>query len=119
MLDPFTDDLVRRYRDGESCDAIAAATGLTLSAVCWWLRRAGAEMGSPIGGRGRRPLELPDAQIIERYRAGETALAIARSFGVSANTIRGRLIRAGIKRRGRGLREFSRLPEQNSRRDSA
>jgi len=119
MPNPSTEDLVRRFQAGESCDAIAAATGLTLSAVCWRLGRAGAEIGPPRAGRGRRPIELPDTQIIERYRAGETAFAIARLFGVSANTIRGRLIRAGIEPRGRGTRGIGKPTWGNSSRDPA
>jgi hypothetical protein len=47
-------------------------------------------------------LELPVAEIIERYRGGESTGAIGRSLGVSAQVIRERLIEAGVERRPRG-----------------
>jgi hypothetical protein len=95
-------DLVARYRAGEICAAIAAATGLSRTTVGGRLRRAGVEMrrGGKAPGYGR--LDLPVAEIIERYRAGESTVGIGRSLGVSAQAIRERLIEAGIARRGPG-----------------
>jgi hypothetical protein len=104
MPSPSTDDLVRRYRAGQSCAAIAAATGLTLARVYLRLKQAGVEFrrGGKAPGQGR--LDLPDAEIARRYRGGESAEAIARSLGVSAYAIRKRLIEAGVERRRPGRR---------------
>jgi uncharacterized protein (DUF433 family) len=69
-------DLVARYRAGETCEVIAAATGLSESVVRRRLKRAGVEMkwGGGRPGHGRQ--ELPVAEIIDRYRAGESTRAI-------------------------------------------
>jgi DNA-binding CsgD family transcriptional regulator len=95
-------DLVARYRAGETCKLIAAATGLSESVVRRRLRRAGVEMrqGGVPEGFGRH--DLPVAQIVERYRAGESTYAIGRALGVSNWTVRQRLIEAGIARRPAG-----------------
>jgi hypothetical protein len=94
--------LVRRYRAGEILAMIAAATGLPPSTVSWRLRRAGVELNSAADrGRARR-LDLPDAEIVARYRAGETLTAIGRALGISAPTVRARLIEAGVERRRPG-----------------
>jgi hypothetical protein len=92
-------DLVARYADGASLDAIGAATGLHPTAVHYRLRRAGAEMRSVAEARRNARLDLPVAEIVERYRAGEPIAAIGRSLGVSHHVIRERLIEAGAKQR--------------------
>jgi hypothetical protein len=51
-------------------------------------------------GYGRA--DLPIAQIIDRYRAGESTYAIGRSLGVSAQVVRERLIEVGVQRRPAG-----------------
>jgi hypothetical protein len=81
---------------------IAAAIGLSRTTVSERLKRAGVEMRRggtpPVYGR----LDLPVADIIERYGAGESTCAIGRSLGVSAQVIRERLIEAGVERRPKG-----------------
>jgi DNA-binding Lrp family transcriptional regulator len=93
------EDLVARYAAGESLGAIGAATGLHPTAVHYRLRRAGVEMRSVAEARQYARLDLPIAEIIERYRAGDPIAAIGRSLGISHHVIRERLIEAGIKRR--------------------
>jgi hypothetical protein len=96
------EEMVGRYRAGETCRAIAAAARLSRSAVHNRLRRAGVELRW--GGEARRyeRLDLPVGRIIERYRAGETTTAIGRSLGVSDEVVRRRLIRAAVERRRPG-----------------
>ncbi len=96
------DEMARRYQAGESCAAIAAVMGTNAHAVWSRLMRSDVEMRrrGRVHGEGR--LELPDSEIARRYRAGESTATIARSLGVSVNTVRGRLIEAGIERRRRG-----------------
>jgi uncharacterized protein (DUF433 family) len=96
------DELIRRYQSGETWAEIAAATGVNLWTVRQRLRRAGVTMRAS-GRVPRRPrLDLDDAEIIERYRSGETTTAIAASLAVSHHAIRERLIWAGVERRRRG-----------------
>ena len=96
------EEMVGRYRAGETCRAIAAAAGLSRSAVHVRLRRAGVELRW--GGEARRydRLDVPLGRIIERYRAGETTAAIGRSLGVSDELVRRRLMKAGVERRRPG-----------------
>ena len=52
-----------------------------------------------------RPLiDLPIAQIVARYKAGEDTCALGRAFGVNHNTIWRRLKAAGVKLRACGAR---------------
>jgi DNA invertase Pin-like site-specific DNA recombinase len=92
-------DLVARYRAGETCKVIEAAMDLSGSAVRRRLKRAGVEMrwagGRPSYGR----YELPVAEIIDRYRAGESTRTIGRLLDVSERTVHQRLIEAGVERR--------------------
>jgi DNA-directed RNA polymerase specialized sigma24 family protein len=95
-------DLVTRYKAGETCAEIAAATGLPGSTVHIRLKRAGDEMRRPDKALGYRRHALPDAEIVKRYTAGESITAIAQSLGVPASAVRVRLIEAGVQRRRRG-----------------
>jgi hypothetical protein len=98
--DGVTDaDLVVRYRAGETVEAIAAATSLSKSVVHDRLKRAEVEMrrGGTPPGYGR--LDLPVAEIIERYKGGEPIVAIGRLLGVSHHAIRCQLVEAGAKQR--------------------
>jgi transposase len=92
-------DLVARYRAGETCKVIAAVMGLSESVVRRRLKRAGVEMRRGGGREGHGRHELPVAEIIERYRAGESIRAIGRSLAVSDWTVRRRLIEAGLEMR--------------------
>ena len=86
-------------RAGETCRAIAAAAGLSRSAVHDRLRRAGVELRWGAEARRYERLDRPLGRIIERYRAGETTTAIGRSLGVSDEVVRRRLIKAAVERR--------------------
>jgi hypothetical protein len=97
------DDMARRYLSGETLAEIAVATGLSLSTVHVRLKRAGVQRRPGSRNPGRRRLDLPVAEIVGRYRAGETIGDIAGSLGVSGQAIRSRLIEAGVKRRPPGL----------------
>jgi DNA invertase Pin-like site-specific DNA recombinase len=92
-------DLVRRYRAGATIHDIAAATGLSRSGVHYRLKRAGVEMRPPSKAKGYGRLDLPVREIVERYRAGESAEDIGRSLGIAGQTVRVRLAEAGIERR--------------------
>ena len=101
-LDATDADLYNRYRAGETGTAIAAATGLSESTVYGRLRRAGVEMRQGGVPKGHGRADLPVAEIVGRYRAGESTRAIGRSLGVSDWTVRKRLIEAGVARRPAG-----------------
>jgi uncharacterized protein (DUF433 family) len=110
MSKPSTDELVRRYQAGESCATIAAATGLCPTSVQGRLKRAGVKLRPPGRPASRGPLGASDADLVARYRAGETCKVIAEATGVSRTTIRERLRRAGIElRRGAEARSYERL----------
>ena len=54
--------------------------------------------------RGRPRLELPVAELVERYEAGENTYVLGRAYGVSDVTVGQRLRAAGVKLRPRGGR---------------
>jgi hypothetical protein len=104
------DEMVRRYRAGETCRAIAAAADLSQAAVHDRLRRAGVELRWGAEARRYERLDLPLGRIIERYRAGETTTAIGRSLGVSDEVVRRRLIKAAVERRRTGSEKGGQSP---------
>jgi hypothetical protein len=106
------DEMVRRYPGGETCATIAAATGLAEATVHYRLKRAGVEFRPAHKAPGYGRLDLSDAEIAERYRAGESTYEIGRSLGVSANAIREHLIEAGVERRPKGTH---RRPESRAK----
>jgi DNA-binding transcriptional ArsR family regulator len=98
-LDVSDAEIVERYRAGQSCAAIAEATGMSPSTVHRRLEREGIERRWPGMAPGSRRRDLPIAIIVRRYREGETLNAIGGSFGVSGQSVRRRLIEAGVERR--------------------
>src|SRR6185312_11274916 len=104
------EEMVGRYRAGETCRAIAAAAGLSRSAVHIRLRRAGVELRWGAEARRYERLDLPLGRIIERYRAGETTTAIGHSLGVSDEVVRRRLIKAAVARRRPGSERGGQSP---------
>jgi hypothetical protein len=104
------DEMVDRYRAGETCRAIATAAGLSGSAVRDRLRRAGVELRWGAEARRYERLDLPLGRIIERYRDGETTTAIGRSLGVSDEVVRRRLIKAAVERRRPGREKGGQSP---------
>jgi transposase-like protein len=91
-----------RYRAGESCASISAATALPRSTVYRWLKRAGVEMRPAGKARGYGRLGPSDGEIIDRYRGGASIRAIGLAMGISNDTVHGRLVEAGIARRRPG-----------------
>jgi hypothetical protein len=91
-------DLVARYQAGATSRVIAAETGLSERMVYERLRRAGVEMRQGGVPKGHGRAELPLAEIVDRYHAGESTRTIGRALGVSNWTVRKRLIEAGVAR---------------------
>ena len=92
-------EIARRNRAGQTLTMIAATTGMDRSTVRYWLRRAGVALRPTGKAPGQGRLDLPVAEIIRRYRAGQSTQAIGRALGVSADTIHRRLVEAGVARR--------------------
>jgi hypothetical protein len=104
------DELVRRYRAGESCAAIAAATGSRPTTVQGRLKRAGVKLRPPGRPASRGLIDVADADLVARYRAGETCPAIAAAIGMSESMVYDRLKRAGVEmRRGGKAPGYGRL----------
>ena len=103
-LDLPVPEIVARYRAGESLRMIAATTGMDPSSVRYRLRRAGVALRRTGKAPGQGRLDLPVAEIIRRYQAGQSTQAIGRALGVSADTIHRRLVEAGVARRPPGTR---------------
>lgn len=81
---PVSDaDLVRRYRDERmQIQDIAADLGVKPNLISRRLSAAGVRI--PVG---HRRMDLPDMEIVARYRRGESIAGLARAYGVSAPTI--------------------------------
>ena len=51
----------------------------------------------------RPKIELPVAEMVARYSAGDGARVIGRAYGVAASTVTRRLVASGVKMRGFGV----------------
>lgn len=95
------DDLVEKYRAGESLAAIGDRLGFSANKV----QRLLVSMGEPIRPRGPRKPTVTSEQIqqmVSRYEQGEAISAIADSAGVSYAQTRSCLMEAGVQMRPRG-----------------
>jgi transposase-like protein/uncharacterized protein YerC len=81
---PVTDaELVRRYVDERlEIQEIASQLGVKPNLISRRLTAAGVVIP-----RGQRRMDLPDAEIVARFKRGEPVLRIARAYGVSTPTI--------------------------------
>lgn len=81
------EELARRYvEERAQLQDLAAEFGVTVNLISRRLAKAGVVV--PVG---KRRMDLPDAEIVARYRRGETVQSIARSYGVSFPTIKRRI----------------------------
>lgn len=81
---PVTDEeLARRYlHERVELQELARELGVTPNLVSRRVAAAGVKV--PVG---HRRMDLPDAEIVRRYKAGESANRIAKSYGVSHVTV--------------------------------
>jgi hypothetical protein len=98
------DELIRRYQSGESCAAIAAAMGSRPTTVHARLKRADVKL-RPAGRPAiQGPLGATEADLVARYRAGQTCAEIGAGTGLHHSTVNYRLKRAGVAMRPGGSR---------------
>lgn len=104
------EEIVEAYVSGETADSIAMRSGCTGVTVLQIVRRAGHEVRRP-GAGAPRPRTLTDAQIIQKYRAGEHGPAIADQASCTAGTVYrilrtyGVPVRPSMSRNGGGRRK--------------
>jgi very-short-patch-repair endonuclease len=89
---PNADDLVSRYRAGESALKLGRDYGITGQTVINALERLGVEIRSQV--------EPAPADVVEAYLGGESVLALSRSSGISRSSLTRRLKAAGVRLRG-------------------
>lgn len=90
------------YTSGKSFREAAAEVGMDPESLRLILKRRGV-VARPAGSGGRpahNRRTLPDAEIVEAYRTGESELALANRFGVDRGVIRRRLVAGGVEIRG-------------------
>lgn len=96
---PNLDDLVRRYRDGESIAQLARDWEVSSQTITRRLKSAGVHRDRSHWGGGP-PVDLPIEEIAARYLRGESPNKLASAFGVARKTITDRLAEHGIELRG-------------------
>ncbi len=101
-------EYIERYLAGESINDLASEAGVTAKVVKLRLERAGIPIRDFLDSRqfarlkmrGKRldtlRIQLDEAAIVRRYRAGETKQAIADSLGVNLGVIQKRLAEHGF-----------------------
>jgi hypothetical protein len=105
-MDPHdVDHLVARYQAGTSLRTLAHDTGLPTLRIAELLGHAGVTR-RPDADRPRR-VSVDVDLAVERYEAAVPVRAIADELGVSASTVRRRLIAAGVWRGRNGAADAS------------
>lgn len=102
--------ICQRYKEGESTPTIAKAFKTQSGLICKILKRNGVKLrsiseatkGKPYP-QGRRFSKHQEQTICQRYLAGESATALAKTFKASSTTICNILDRNGIERRASGI----------------
>jgi len=104
MIPLPVDEIVGRYKAGESTYGLGHAYGVSNMTIRERLKTAGVKMrpASPMA------LVLPSGEIAARYKAGESTPDLAKVYGVDASTIQKRLRAAGVKVRSAGAQLGSR-----------
>jgi transcriptional regulator with XRE-family HTH domain len=97
----FPDEVLARYRAGElDTGEVAELCGVSYPVAVRELRRAGVEIRPRGRPRGTRPAQHAD--IIRRYRQGESLQQVARELGLSRGRVATVLKRYGVARRAPG-----------------
>ena len=99
LSDSQRSDLVRRYLDGESANALAEECGIDRRTATRIVTRAGEQT------RYRVDADLETAR--ELYESGFSLAKVGEELGVSAKTILNLFQRAGIPTRGIGTNQWS------------
>lgn len=94
------DEIIRLYREGLDAESVGFRANCSSATVLDLVRAS----GEPVRGRGSRPrtvLRLDDAEIVRRYRDGQTAATIAVAAGATISMIYHTLRRLGVTRNRR------------------
>jgi transposase-like protein len=91
---PGPKSLAAAYERCGSVSGVAKEYGVAYDTARKWLIAANVQL-RPRGRQSPSASTAPLAQIIERYRKGESFVAIASTLNVSPNTVRNRLLEAG------------------------
>jgi transposase-like protein len=97
---PTSRELKQAYRRLGSVAAVAEELGVAYETARQWLRSAGVELRAK-GRPSEHAPELDVKKLAARYRRGESIATLAESVGVSPNTVRNRLLAAGVTPRPR------------------
>ena len=112
---PLVAEIVRMYNDDRTYGTIATATGIRRERVRGILIGA----GMPLYGKWRKRPLPPVAEITERYAAGESIGALARTYREAWDCMAGILDGTGVTIRGHGEAEriahSRRTPEEHDR----
>ena len=96
---PAADTLVRKYLAGATTKDLAKRYGSNAGTIASVLKDVGVELRGPAV---RKPRRGPATDVLRtEYDAGFSTVALARKYGMSAHSVRMRLVRAGVVLVGR------------------
>ncbi|MBT2225996.1 helix-turn-helix domain-containing protein [Nonomuraea sp. NEAU-A123] len=95
------EELIKRYKAGESMADLGRSLNLNLTTIKRRLKKAEIELRSR-GASKRLNLGVSDEELAKRYEAGESVSAISRSLGFGWGVIKRRLDDMGIEIRPAG-----------------
>jgi hypothetical protein len=94
------DQIVSMYLSGVDSDTVGNRAGCAAKIVLQLVRAAGGTVRRPGLGAGRQ-LKLPESEIVQRYRAGESGVKVADAAGCCPASIYSILRKHGVPVRDR------------------
>jgi transposase len=95
-LHPFTDEIVRRYQDGTTAEALAQEYGVGESTMRHFLKAiCGIVMRPPNRGRKPQSPQEHEQEIVREYQAGDSMTLIASRHQIGYDAVRSIMRRYG------------------------
>lgn len=118
------DEIVARYRAGETLKQIAAAYGSSDNTVKRLLQQQGAQLrtarqAAKLNERSDPEREARDGEIIDLYGEGASTVTLSKRYGLSTSAVRSILLRNGVTMRTRSAAANSDQPSLPRSPDSA
>lgn len=115
--DAFVSNAANLYRNGESVASIARRFGCDGDTLSKHLKRIGVNV-TKVGRPNPTRIPMPD-DFLPRYEAGESLLALAKSYGISRTALFRWLEEAGVERRSYSDAQRIRVSKMTSAERSA
>lgn len=95
------DDAVLLFQQGMRVSEIAVRFGCNADNLSKALRARGVDTSRRVYRPAHNRKDVPEEELVAKYRAGASELALAEEYGINRRSIRQRLLKHGVECRGR------------------